>query len=172
MPAGVGERLLDDPVRGELDTRIEPPWPSGEDQPGRRPRGVARLVEQPVQLPEAGLRRELRAVELGVLAQDSEQPAHLGERGAGGVADRAERSRADGRHPGRSEARRFGLHRDHRDVVRHDVMQLACDPGPLAASGMLEQIPRRGSTGGIVAKRLAARPARDPEERRRRRECR
>ena len=57
---------------------------------------------------------------------------------------------------------RLGLHRDHGDVVRDHVVQLAGDPGPFAAGCVLEQGARDDLPGRAVLARLAARPARDP----------
>ena len=41
--------------------------------------------------------------------------------------------------PGVVEPGRLGLDGDHRDVVGHDVVQLAGDAGAFAAGGVLEQ---------------------------------
>ena len=52
------------------------------------PDGVPRLVEQVGELLQARLRAPVRGVGRRVLAQHAEQPAHLGQRGPRGVADR------------------------------------------------------------------------------------
>ena len=88
MAAGVGERLLHDPVRGELDDGVERERPAVQDQANRSPRGGPCLVEQLVQLCKAGLRPALGHLALGFFSQHPEQPAHLGKGGAGRVADR------------------------------------------------------------------------------------
>ena len=73
------------------------------------------------------------------VAQDAEQPPHLGQRGAGGVADRGQPLGSGRRHVRGGQPRGLGLYGDDRDVVRDNVMQFPRDPGPLAAGGVLEQ---------------------------------
>jgi hypothetical protein len=102
-----------------------------------------------VQLGRAGVR---------VLAQHAQQPAHLGQRGAGSVTDRRQPLRPGGRHPRGGQPRRLGLDRDHRDVVGHHVVQLVGDPGPLPASRVLEQRPDDDLSRGIARGRLGSRP--------------
>jgi hypothetical protein len=138
VAADVGERLLHDAVGGQLDAGIQRGDAPADDQARARSRRVARLVDQGEELLETGLRRP-RRLRSGVLAQHAEQPAHLRERRARGVADGQQALGALRRHPGCRDTRRLGLHRDHRDVVRDDVVQLTRDPGPLAARGQLEQ---------------------------------
>jgi hypothetical protein len=62
------------------------------------------------------------------------------------------------------------LHADHRYVVRDDIVQLARDPGPLTARGVLEQIAGSGPSDRSVCLRLGARCLSDSGERRGRRE--
>ena len=99
---------------------------------------------------------------LGVLAQHAEQPPHLGQRRAGGVADRGQPLRAGRGHARRGQPGGLGLHGDHRDVVRHDVVQLAGDPRALPARRVLEQRARDDLLGGAVLRGLGCAPAGRP----------
>ena len=100
------------------------------------------------------------------VAQDAEQPSHLGQRRAGGVADRRQLSGSGIGKPGRGQPGCLGLHGDHRDVVGDDVVQLAGDARPLAARGVLDQRagdrpagPRRCTSASACARPRDARPA-------------
>jgi hypothetical protein len=75
----------------------------------------------------------------------------------GGVADGEQLPGAVRGHARRGEPGGLGLHGDHRDVVRHDVVELAGDAGPLTASLVLEE--GRGHALG----RGVARPGLAPE---------
>ena len=66
-------------------------------------------------------------VALDVLAQNSEQPARLGERVARGRSDRLEAAASVGGQLRRREPGRLALHGDHRQVMRDDVVELARD---------------------------------------------
>ena len=94
----------------------------------------------------------------GVLAQHAEQAAHLGQPGPGGVADGGEPLGARVGQPGRGQPGGLGLHRDHRDVVGDHVVQLAGDPGPLAAGQVIGQHPLGELAGGAVGPALLACP--------------
>src|SRR6202042_1220591 len=87
VPARVRQRLLDDAVGGQLDARVKRGHGTGDDEADARPRGVACLLEEVIELPQAGLGLPVGDTAPGVLAQDAEQPPHLGEGGPGGVAD-------------------------------------------------------------------------------------
>ena len=135
VAAGVGQRLLDDAVRGQLDARVERRDAAADDQPRarrRQRRAPRRAVSLSCCSPGCG-RRGWRSAP-GVLAQHAQQPAHLGQRRPGGVADRGQPPRALGGHARGGQPGRLRLHGDHRDVVRHDVVQLAGDARPLAAA--------------------------------------
>ena len=56
VPPGVGQRLLHDPVGGQLDARVERRDRAGDDQPGARPRGLPGAVDQLGQLRQPRLR--------------------------------------------------------------------------------------------------------------------
>ena len=105
---------------------------------------------------------------LGVLAEHAEQAAHLGQPGPGGVADRGEPLCARGGQPRRGQPAGLCLHRDHRDVVRDHVVQLAGDPGPLPARQVIGQHPLGFLAGGAVALALLARSPRHRGHRRER----
>ena len=97
----------------------------------------------------------------GVLAQHAEQAAHLGQPGPGGVTDRGEPLGPRVGQPGRGQPGGLRLDRDHRDVVGDHIVQLAGDPGPLAAGQVIGQHPLGELAGGAVAPVLLARAARD-----------
>src|SRR5262249_25068829 len=77
VPAGVGERLLHDAVRGELDAGRQRHHVALQDQPGTAAGRGAGLVDQLVELRQAGLRGPGR-LGPGVLPEHAQQPAHLG----------------------------------------------------------------------------------------------
>ena len=91
--------------------------------------GAAELVEQRVEAVEAGLRREVEVV--AVAAHRAEQPPHVGERGAAGLLDAAERLAVLGLRRGQVVADGADLEHDHADRVGDDVVQLAGDPRAL-----------------------------------------
>ena len=97
---------------------------------------------------------------LGVLAEHAEQAAHLGQPRPGGVADRGEPLCARGGQPRRGQPAGLRLHRDHRDVVRDHVVQLAGDPGPLPARQVIGEHSLGDLAGGAVALALLARSPR------------
>ena len=102
--------------------------------------------------------------------QHAEQAAHLPERVAPGVADRAQRGGGRDRPLLGARRRAVGLHDDHRQRVRDDVMQLARDPGALergADRGLLVALERQQA--GALAQRgeLGAAGAPPRAERRR-----
>ena len=122
---GIRQRLLDDPVRGQVDAQREPPdipAPRDADIGSRRPR----LVDQIVEVAEPGLGRPV-GLAAGVFAKHAEQPAGLGERLARRRGDRFEPAAGVARELGRGQPRSLALDRDHRQVVRDDVVQLPGD---------------------------------------------
>jgi hypothetical protein len=123
---------LHDPVRRELDPGIERYDVTADDQSGSAPAEVTYLVEELVELMQPGLWPP-GGFGLDIFAQHAEQAAHLGQCRAGRVADGCQPPGTFGRQPGRRRPGRLGLHGDHRDVVRHDIMKFASDPGALAA---------------------------------------
>ncbi len=125
--------------------------------------GYARGLDELVQAGEARLRvpGDLRA---RVIAEDAEQPPHLGQRVARGLADRLEvRAALLGQALGR-ETRALGLDGDRRDVVRDDVVQVACDARALPHRRLvLEGVDHRLTRLVALGERLAALPARVAE---------
>jgi hypothetical protein len=171
MPPRVGQRLLHDAVGGQLDAGVERRGRPGDDQPGPRHRGLPRGVDQLAELGEPRLRlparprppqprlsRHGRGVGdvRRVLAEHAEQPPHLGQPGPRGVADLKESPRPGLRQPRRGQPPGLRLYRDHRDVVRDHVMQLAGDPRPLTPRRVRHQRVRQGLAG------LAVRPGHAP----------
>jgi hypothetical protein len=131
----VGERLLHDPVGGQLQPR------------GQGPRGPLdlHLHRDPGRLGVGGEQVQRREPGLGlgrhvVGAQGAQQPAHVLERAPPGLLDHAQR-------PGRllrglldqvgAHARLDG---DHAHRVGHDVVQVARDPGALIGDGPAGQL--------------------------------
>jgi len=149
---------------GELHARIQGDRRPAEDQASPRTGRVPGLVQQLVELSQAGLGSPLGEVGRHVLAEHAEQPPHLGQRGPRGVSDGGEPLRPGGGHPGGGEPRALRLHGDDGDVVGDHIVELARDARPLAASGVLDQrlgddFPRRP-----VLHRLLSHPRRDPRQ--------
>ena len=74
------------------------------------------------------------------VAQDSEEAAHLRERLAAGVLDRAHRDVSSLGVVGEHAAGALGLNDHPRDAARHDRMQLARDSRALAGDGELRSV--------------------------------
>jgi hypothetical protein len=176
VPPGVGQGLLGDAVGGQFDARIQAGDRAGDDEPDQAARGGPRLVHQVAELDKSGLRMpggrhgglegRLEGGCLGVLAQHAEQAAHLGQPGPGGVADRGQALGARRGQPGGGQPGGLGLHRDHRDVVGHHVVQLAGDPGPLPPGQVIGQHLLGGLAGGPVGPALLVRAPRHRGHRR------
>ena len=135
----VGERLLDDPVGGQLDARIDW-WTLALHRQLDREAGGAHLLDQATETLEAGHRLARRVVGGRVLrvawrAQDPEHPAHVGQRLAAGPVDGLERRASAFRSPIERGQSRTGLDDDHADVMGHDVMQLPGDPFAFVVDG-------------------------------------
>ena len=123
----VRQRLLDDPVRRQLDPDRQLA-PLALDAELDRKAGLAHLRDERRQVVEPRLRRE----RVGrVAAQHPDQAAHLGQRAAADLLDRLEHLAR--RPPLAVEHAPLGARLDdhHRDVVRDHVVQLARDPRPL-----------------------------------------
>jgi hypothetical protein len=129
VPHRVAQRLLHDPVRGQVHALREGPGSAADPDGDRHPASAGRF-EQTVGIVEAGLGRGVRLVA-------AQHPQHAAQ-----FAETAERAGAD---PGEALGqflRRvsdlvgsgLGLDGDHRHVVGDDVMQLAGD-----ALALLEQ---------------------------------
>ncbi len=170
VAAGVCQRLLHDAVGRQLDPAVERFDRAAHDQAYATARGrVAYLVEEGVELAEPGLGTEGR-LGVHVLSKDAQQTPHLRQRGTRGVPDGSQptspvRWQARCREPGR-----LSLQGDHRNVVRHHVVQFPGDAGSFAAGGVLHQ--RRGGQlfGGPVAAPLVPQLQRRPDSRRQRRD--
>ena len=128
----VGERLLDDPVRGEVERlrKRDPLALHGklDGQPAR-----PRLLDQPVQVVDPGLRRQRPLV---ILARSTPSERRMS---ASAVArrplDRLQRLAGALGIALEDPARPFCLHDDHPDAVGDDVVELARDAGALVAHG-------------------------------------
>ena len=168
VAARIGECLLDDAIGGQLNTWVQRGRQAMKDQPGPGPGRLAGIVEQVVQLGQAGLWLPLGGTP-GVLAQHAEQPPHLGEPGTRGVPDRGQFLRTGSRKPGRGQSSGLGLHGDHRDVVRDHVMQLPRDARSFPARGVVEQGGGDGLPSGVALGSVAMCPVGDAGPRGRRR---
>ena len=162
VPADVRERLLQDPVRAQVDAGGQRRHGALERQRHRRSGRTGRLHEL-VQPLEARL-RVARRLRVRVLAEDAEKPPHLRERVARGLADRREVRLAFLGEALGGEARALRLNRDRGDVVRDDVVQVPGDARALAHRRLiLERVDHRLT--GLVAfgQRLATLSARVAE---------
>ncbi len=143
MPHDVREGLLDDPVGGQahglghVDLDV-----AGAEL--HRSAGPRRRLHQLPDLRQSGLGHEL-ALRL-LVAQHTEEPAHLAERLARGSRDGRELLAHVLRQPLEAVLRGVRLHRDDGHVVCHHVVQLAGDPGaflqqrPPAALGLADRL--------------------------------
>ena len=132
VPAGVGQRLLDDADGGELQARGRRVLRWGQrqfDVAAGRPG----LVHDPGQVGEARLRTQLLL--LVRVAQQTHHAAHLGQRPRGGGPDPLDRHAGPLRRPRQRGGRGVGLQGDHGDLVADDVVQLPGDAGALLRRG-------------------------------------
>ena len=154
MRERVRQRLFDDPVRGEVDSRrkrfrptldLEFDWKAGP----------LHLPQQGPQVAHAGLRRERRFALLGT--QDSQQAAHLVQRLPAGLFDRERSLPRPRRLLWKEEAGGLGLDRHDRHTMRDHVMEIAGDAGALRDDGgarpLLALAPE---SGGPVLERVGA----------------
>ena len=128
----VRERLLHDPVGGELESRGERPR-IALDRERHLEAARANLLGEFGDLAQAGLRRARGRGRVG--AEDAEQPAHLGQRLAARGRDRVEHGRRRVRRID-AASQRPGLHDHQTDVVGDHVVQLARDAGALVDRGL------------------------------------
>ena len=144
--AGARARVLHRVRQGFLDE----PEDDQLDAGGRVPRRTAALVpdrqagrpdpgEQALQVGQAGER--LPEFQPAVGPQDAEQAAGLGERLPGGARHAPDRLAGLGRRAGDRGQGTVGQRHDDGEVVRHAVVHLAGDAGPLH---------RRGQRAGLV----------------------
>src|SRR6266536_2208502 len=120
----VRQSLLDDAVSGDVDARRQRSGVALDPQPDGHT-GLAHILDQPVEMPHARLRRQRQLVV--AVAQDAEQPAHLNKRLPPRRLDRAERL-ANGRLIALElPLGTLSLNHDDADGVRHDVVQLSRD---------------------------------------------
>ena len=162
VSADVRERLLQDPVGAQVDAGRQRRDRALERERHGSPRAAGRLHEL-VQAGEARLRIS-RRLAVRVLAENAQQPAHLGERVARRLTNRLEVGatlvwKSFGR-----EAGALGLDRDCRHVVSDDVVEVARDPGALAHRRLvLQRIDHRLARLVALRDDLAALPARVAE---------
>ena len=149
----VGERLLDDAVREQVDAgRKLPRQPiRGQRDVQARPAG---LLDEPGEVREAGLGAQ--PVEAGLRSQDPEQVAQLVQRLASGLLHRRHRPQGALGVLGGDGLGRARLHRHEAHPVGDHVVQLARDAGPL-----LDHDPAR--LGGLFPLQLGGALAAQPE---------
>ena len=123
----VGQGFLHDPVRGKLDADGQL-TALAVDLELHRQAGLADLRHEGGQVGQGGLRREPVR---GIGPQHADQAPHLGQRAAPDLLDGLQH--LAGRAVTLTEDAPFGagLDDDHRDAVRHRVVQFPCDPGAL-----------------------------------------
>jgi hypothetical protein len=162
----VGQRLLHDPVGGEVDARCELdrlPLDAQLHVDARRPH----LLDEPPCLGKAGLWGENGHTV--VRAQDPEQASHLGERLPGGRLHGFELLRLARPLVTEPPANGPRLDDDHADRVGDHVVELARDQGPLLRNGAARLLlPSALERRGPVLQR--GRPEVAAAERRRERE--
>ena len=125
----VGDRLLDDPVRGQLDV--------GRQRPaGTPPRhryadpGIAGQGRQLADVGQAGRRGRRQRAAVG-LPEPGQHPPQAGQGVPAGALDHAQRGAGHGRLVIDDQRAGTGLDGDDPDAVRHHVVQVAGDPQPL-----------------------------------------
>ena len=127
--AHVGQRLLDDPVGGEVDARRQRAAArrSTSSSTGSPPRAARSSSPASCASPGCGA----SSPPSSSLAQHAEQLAHLGQRLAGRARIASSGARASARVAVERGLGGVGLDRDHADAVGDDVVQLARDPAAL-----------------------------------------
>ncbi len=160
VPDGIGQRLLDDPIGGQVDGGRQRAGCPGHGE-GRLKAGPASAGDEYLQLGSAW--RGLGRVGVVGLPQHVEDDAQLPEPLLAGCLDRLQGFSGDLGAAGQDVAGRPGLHVDGSHGVRDDVMQFAGDAQPLVSHPLL------GVLLGPVVDRLhvgAAVRHRDPGEQR------
>jgi hypothetical protein len=138
----IGQRLLDDPERGQVERRRQRSRRALDPERDRESR-LANPADELLEVGQSRLRPERgRAV---VRAEHAEQRPHLVDRLPAGNCDHVERvphvRLVAVQHPGRGP----GLDHHHGHVVGHHVVQLSRDPAPLDRHGCLRlQFPLLG----------------------------
>src|SRR6266536_908396 len=135
VPHRVGERLLHDPVGGQVQPGRQRPGLALHHQ-RRRQAGLVGALDEGGQLRDGWLWRELVGCWAAPL-EDADQPAHLAERLPAGGVDEAQPGIGLGGAGAEQGSGGVGLHRDHADVVRDDVVQLAGDAGAFGQDGVV-----------------------------------
>ncbi len=141
VPQRVAERLLHDPVGGQLHTGRQRPL-DADDAQVHGQAGAPHGGDEPFEPVHAGLRATFGAA-VGA-AEHTKEPAHLGQRLAGDGACLGHVVLDGLRQPGDPERRGLGADGDHRHVVGDDVVELPRDPRPLLqqrAAGLLLLLP-------------------------------
>ena len=137
MLEGVGQRLLDDPVGGQLDAGVERPADALHRQLDRKA-GGADLLDERAEALKTGhrlARGSSGAADPLGFAQDPEHPAHVGQCRAAGPVDGLERGSSILGSPIECGQAGTRLDDDDADVMGHDVVQLARDPLPFVLDG-------------------------------------
>jgi hypothetical protein len=125
----VGERLLHDPVGGQVHRRRQLGGRAVDHHPDRRP-APCHPGDQLVELRQARHGR-LRPLSAGGLAQHADGRPQLLHRARAGLPDRRQRLAGLLRPAVQDVQRHPRPEVDHRDAVRHHVVQLPGDPQPL-----------------------------------------
>jgi hypothetical protein len=149
----VGQRLLDDAVRGQVHASREIDLRTvhrERDVQTRRPR----LVHEPRNVRKAGLWTHI--LDVGFWSEYSEQVAQLIERLASRRLHRVHRLRGGLRVVGGNRLGGACLHRHQAHPVGDDVVELACDPGSLLGN-------RSARFGRLFPFELGCTLAPDPE---------
>ena len=134
MLAGVGQRLLDHPVGGQLGALRQRVRRALLGQRHRHARGPG-LLDQLPELAEAGLGGQLGPGVAG--AEQSEQPPHLGQGLPSGRRDGRQRPAGPFRVAVQRVSGAVGLDHHDADVVSDHVVQFPGDPGSLGRGGDL-----------------------------------
>ena len=124
----VGQALLDDPIRREVDPARKRERLTVDVQLDGQP-GAADLVEQRVEAVKPGLRHKLRF--LTVASHRGQKASHLGQRHAPGALHALERIAVLVERLGQLVPDGADLEHHHADGVGDDVVELARDPRAL-----------------------------------------
>ena len=128
VPQCVGQALLDDPIRREVDSARKRERLTVDVQLDGQP-GAADLVQQRVEAVQPGLRHELHF--LTVASHRRQEASHLGQGHAPGALDALERIAVLVERIGQLVPDGADLEHHHADCVGDDVVELARDPRAL-----------------------------------------